>query len=475
MTSRSPSVTFRDPAGSLSFQDDLVIRRISAASRGDVVDLLDSSFCQTLQQRGDLIDALIDDSGETLILRHPRIPIPTYPWEWTPSQWLAAAELTLDLCEEALSAGWILKDATPLNILFQGGRPIFVDILSFERRDPHSSIWLAYGQYVRTFLLPLLMNRMLAWPLSLSLFKRDGYEPADCYAALGWGERLSRGAFWSITLPAVLDRRQEKRKSRRQDRRKEVREPSEAGSRTHPRRVADPEVTSSVLRRTWNDLRWRTRRAMPEGAPSDWSEYQGTLTHYTPEQSRKKLDWVRSAIATAQPKRVLDIGANTGEFSALAASAGAEVVALERDPAAADRLFLMARERKLAIQTIQADLARPTPAVGWENSESPGLLPRLEGQFDLVLMLAVIHHLILMEQIPIPAILSLCHRLTTRYLVVEWVPVEDPMYQSLMRGRDALYGGLSEADLLNACEGLFRTVYRQLLENGRVLFLFERV
>jgi len=140
-----------------------------------------------------------------------------------------------------------------------------------------------------------------------------------------------------------------------------------------------------------------------------------------------------------------------------------------------DSLFLMARERKLAIQTIQADLARPTPAVGWENSESPGLLPRLEGQFDLVLMLAVIHHLILMEQIPIPAILSLCHRLTTRYLVVEWVPVEDPMYQSLMRGRDALYGGLSEADLLNACEGLFRTVYRQLLENGRVLFLFERV
>jgi SAM-dependent methyltransferase len=474
MTSRSPSATFRDPAGSLSFQDGLVIRRISAAARGDVLDLLDSSFCRTLQQRGDLIDATIDTSGEELLLHHPRIPVPTYPWEWTPSQWLAAAELTLDLCDEGLSAGWILKDATPLNILFQGGRPIFVDILSFERRDPHSSIWLAYGQYVRTFLLPLLMNRMLAWPLSLSLFKRDGYEPADCYAALGWGERLSRAAFWSITLPAVLDRRQENRKSRRKDRRKEVREPSEAGSRTHPRRVADPEVTSSVLRRTWNDLRWRTRRAMPEGAPSDWSEYQGTLTHYTPEQSRKKLDWVRSAITTAQPRRVLDIGANTGEFSALAAAAGAEVVALERDPAAADRLFLMARERKLAIQTIQADLARPTPAVGWENAESPALLPRLEGQFDLVLMLAVIHHLILMEQIPIPAILSLCHRLTTRYLVVEWVPVADPMYQSLMRGRDALYGGLSETDLLNACEGLFRTVYRQLLENGRVLFLFER-
>ncbi len=126
------------------------------------------------------------------------------------------------------------------------------------------------------------------------------------------------------------------------------------------------------------------------------------------------------------PKRVLDIGANTGEFSALAAAAGAEVVALERDPAAADRLFAMASERNLSIQTIQADLARPTPAAGWENAESLALLPRLERRFDLVLMLAVIHHLILMEQIPIPAILSLCHRLTTRYLVIEWVPVDGP-------------------------------------------------
>jgi 2-polyprenyl-3-methyl-5-hydroxy-6-metoxy-1,4-benzoquinol methylase len=473
MTLASPSATFRDPAGSLSFVDDQVVRRIGAASRFDVLDLLDSSFCRAMQQRGDLINAAIEDTGEDLRLRHPRIPIPTYPWEWTPTQWLAAAELTLDLCEEALAAGWILKDATPLNVLFVGPRPIFVDILSFERRDPRSSIWLAYGQYVRTFLLPLLMNRMLAWPLSLSLFKRDGYEPADCYAALGWGDRLSRAALWPITLPAVLDRRKEKRQQR-QERRSEDRQPPEAAPRKLSR-VTDPEVTSAVLKRTLNDIRWRTRRAVARTAASEWSEYQGTLTHYTPEQSRQKVKWVRSAIERVQPKRVLDIGANTGEFSALAATAGAEVVALERDAAAADRLFAMARERKLAIQTIQADLARPSPAAGWENAESLALLPRLEAQFDLVLMLAVIHHLILMEQIPIPAILSLCHRLTTRYLVVEWVPVEDPMYRSLMRGRDALYGDLGEVDLMRACEGLFQTLSRQRLENGRSLFLLERI
>jgi len=463
MTHASPRATFRDPAGSLLLQDDRAVRRIAPASRAEVLDLLAAPFCQAMQQRGDLIAAELDDSGPQLILRHPRIPIPTYPWEWTPSQWIAAAELTLNLCQEALSDGWILKDATPLNILFNGPKPVLVDFLSFERRDPRSAIWLAYGQYVRTFLLPLLMDRLQHWPLCLSVFHRDGYEPAECFAALTWPRRLSRAALWPITLPTLLDQR--KSASAPQDS-----TPAQKKSRPHA-----PEVATHILRRTLNNLRRRTLRAAPRLASSNWSEYPQTLTHYTPEQSRQKLAWVRRALVSAQPKRVLDIGANTGEFSSLAASLGAEVVALERDQAAADRLFRTARPNNLPIQTIHADLARPTPAAGWLNAESLALLPRLEAQFDLVLMLAVIHHLLLMEQIPLAEILSLCHRFTRRHLIVEWVPVQDPMFQSLLRGRDHLYGSLAVADLFIACTNRFKLIDHQPLTNGRVLLLFDKI
>jgi SAM-dependent methyltransferase len=300
---------------------------------------------------------------------------------------------------------------------------------------------------------------MLSWPLSLSLFKRDGYEPADCYAALGWGARLSRAAFWPITLPTLLDRRKH----------------ADAPAKIARGRVADAEIAADVLKRRLKDLRRRTQRALPKSASSDWSQYSGTLTHYTAEESRQKLEWVRGAMERSQPQWVLDIGANTGEFSALAAEMGAQAVALERDMAAADRLFLMARQRNLTIQTIQADIARPTPAVGWENAESLALLARLETQFDLVMMLAVIHHLVLMEQIPLAAIAALCHRLTRRHLIVEWVPVGDPMYQSLMRGRESLYGSLSEADLMAACDGRFQVLDRKMLDNQRVLLLFEKI
>jgi 2-polyprenyl-3-methyl-5-hydroxy-6-metoxy-1,4-benzoquinol methylase len=462
MTPGTPTATFRDPAGSLSLEGDFAVRTIHPSARDQVMEFVTSQFCSRLQDRGDMVAITIKNTPAGLQLLHPRIPVPTYPWEWTPSQWLAAAQLTLTLCAEALNEGWVLKDATPLNILFVGSRPVLVDVLSFEPwdsapKDYPSHIWLAYAQYIRTFLLPLLMNRMLSWPLEMSLFKRDGYEPVELYKALSWRQRFSRAAFWPVTLPARLEKKGEEK----------------SAVRRAPQHKS-PELALHLLKRTLTGLRTRTRRAMPEYEGSEWSNYTATLKHYSAQESAQKMEWVRNVLEDLKPARVLDIGANTGVFSALAAEHGAQVVALERDAAAAENLFRMSHKSRLSIQTIHADLARPTPAVGWDNRETSTLLHRLEAKFEMVLMLAVIHHLILMEQIPISAILDLVYKMTWRYLVVEWVPVTDPMFQSLMRGRDALYGALTEEDLLKACERRFHTLRRQPLENGRILFLFAK-
>jgi hypothetical protein len=459
-TPTQPLPTFRDPAGSLRLEPDAAVRTIHPAAREAVLAFLASPLRHTLEQRGDLVATTADDAPTGLTLRHPRIAIPTYPWEWTPSQWLAAADLTLALAEEALGddpqQGWLLKDATPLNILFRGPRPVLVDVLSLEPLQPGNSIWLPYGQYIRTFLLPLLMHRLLHWPLALTLFKRDGYEPADLYAFLSWPQRLSRAALFPITLPTLLEKK------------------SGTAAPAKIPALKDPGLALHLLRKTFTGLRKRTRNALPQSTQSEWSDYTATRAHYTSAESAEKLAFVQAVLQDLRPTHVLDIGANTGEFSALAASLGAQVVALERDAAAADRLYNMSRAQQLDILTLHADLARPTPAVGWLNQENTALLPRLEGRFDLVLMLAVIHHLLLMEQVPLPSILALLHRLTTRHLILEWVPVTDPMFQSLMRGRDALYGHLSEADLTTACAGLFTTLQRQPLANGRILFLLEK-
>ncbi len=458
MSAFPPLPTFRDPAGSLAFEDGLVVRRISHAAREEALEWVNSPLAALLVERGDMVSSTIDDTPEGLRLLHPKIAIPTYPWEWSASQWLAAAEITLDLCNEALTHGWILKDATPLNILFVGPKPVLVDVLSFEKLDPTSSTWLAYGQYMRTFLLPLLTSKLLHWPLELSMFKRDGYEPIDLYDALSFSKRFSPTAFWPITLPALL----EKRKG--------------SGDKPVQPRAAnkDAELNLHILRRTLKSLRKSTLKAMPADHATEWSDYKANLGHYTAEQSQAKFDWVKSVLIEYHPATTLDIGANTGEFSKLASDCGSQVVALEREPVSAGKIFNTARSAGLNITTIHADLSRPTPAVGWDNRESSALLPRLEGQFELVMMLAVIHHILLLEQIPLPAIIDLCYKLTNKHLIVEWVPATDPMFVSLMRGRDALYGKLTSESLFAACSGKFSVIREEVLGNGRIMYLFQK-
>src|SRR5205814_57296 len=146
-----------------------------------------------------------------------------------------------------------------------------------------------------------------------------------------------------------------------------------------------------------------------------------------------------------QPKRVLDAGANTGHFSALAAKAGAEVVAIDLDEACVGAIWRRAAGEQLDILPLVVDLARPTPALGWRNRECPSLLERAAGKFDGVMMLALIHHLLVTERIPLEEIVQLASELTSTLLIIEFVGPQDEMFRQLVRGREALHEDLTEA------------------------------
>jgi SAM-dependent methyltransferase len=464
VTLNDSASTFRDPAGQLYLTPSHAIRRIHPESVVQTRAFLDSKLRGDLERSGDLIATeivapatnLAVDTGE-LWLRHPRIDPISYPWEWTTGQWRSAAELTLRLAGQAVDAGWSLKDATPLNIVFRGAQPVLVDVLSFERRDPNSAVWLAYGQFVRTFLLPLLATKYLKWPLEATFFSRDGYEPATLYRALRPWQRLHPHLLDVVTLATLLER---PTKSARQTRKV-------AG-------VSDPALAIHILHNRFARLAKQIRHAVQTDQSSRWRGYEKAATHYRAADVESKQQFVQRMLDRCRPLRVLDIGANTGTYSLLAAEAGAEVVALDSDRGALDLLWRTANRDKKAVATLVANIARPTPAAGWGNREQLSLLERLGGDFDMVLMLAVIHHLILREQAPLGHIGELCSTLTRQWLILEWIPPSDPMFQEWMRGRDDLYGHLSEDDLIRALAPWFRVVDRTVLDNQRTLLLMER-
>jgi SAM-dependent methyltransferase len=454
----SPDIaTFRDPAGSLRISGDHVLRTVHPHHAAESLRFLQSDLARRWIDEGHLIasEVLSAEENQPLLLQHPRISFPSYPWEWTPGQWVAAGELTLELCRQLLHQGWILKDATPLNILFDGARPVFVDVLSIERRDPGSPLWLAYGQFARTFLLPLAAYKYLGWPLAATLNRRDGYEPVDLYPYLSSLDRWSAPLRSLVTLPYLLEKKK-------------------GGGGAPPKLRQAPEIATAVLQRNLRRFGKTLHALEPKDRDSKWSDYPAAADHYSETERQQKQEFVGQALKSLRPGSVLDIGGNTGQYSRIAAGVGATVVAWDTDVASSDRSWRDAGAAGLPILPLVADVARPTPAVGWCNTESLTLLERARGRFDCVMMLGILHHLLLADQIPMADVATLLASLTRRASIVEWVPKTDVRYIDLCRGRDELYQHLDEALFQKEFTRYFTIVSRQELSNGRVLFLFEK-
>ena len=371
-----------------------------------------------------------------------------------------AAHFTLELSLKLLSAGLMLKDATPANVLFRGNRPVFVDLPSIVKREPGSYLWLARRQFEACFILPLLLSIHRGVPLDWSL--RDthaGVSHTMAARLLGVQRWLRPSLLMSVALPAALNNSNVK-----------------SGHGALEPKLANDERAVYTLERTFRQLQAQVNSLAPRASSqgSDWRAYMANRQHYQQEDLGLKQDFVRDALARVKPEFVLDVGANTGEFSALAARAGARVLALDTDESSVSGIFHRARSESLDIHPLVMDFARPTPAAGWQNGERSSFPDRGRGQFDLVMMLAVIHHLRVTNGVPLAAFIDAAARLSRRALLVEFVPRTDPMFRLIARGREDLYQDYTAEALEQALRASFHIEMTKPLPNGRTLYLATR-
>ena len=473
--------SIRDPAGRLYFVGPHLIRHIYAEYAPYYRVLLLSDFfaelmasgkvvCTSIIEEPDSFLATLDKKHDCkspdlaqgdLLLRHDVIPFVSYPCEWPGEMLQAAAELTLDLAEEGLAHGVGLKDATPYNVLFRGARPVFIDVLSFEERDPCDQIWLAQAQFVRTFSLPLLADSRLNLDLSTLFFsRRDGVEPYDLYKKLGALKKLSPTFLGKVSIPVWLSRLAE----------------AQGTSIYKSYRGKNADQARFIIGSMFRGMRRDIKRAGRAGnlSASQWSDYCRTCT-YDERTFAEKSSFVERFLSASRPKRVLDVGCNTGHFSRMAAIHGSQVIAIDQDQAVVGALWRMARQEGLDILPLVVDLARPTPALGWNNAETLSFLERSREAFDAVFMLALIHHLLAGDQIPLSEIFASAAQITRRYLLIEYVAPDDPQFRRISRGRDTLYKHLNIDFFEATAAGSFRILQKLETQNhGRCLYLMEK-
>lgn len=462
--------SFRDPDGFVFEYEGQIYRALSPSAAelltsldrdGHLKRWADAGLIVTTSfvPAGPVFDALSAlHPGYPAFLAHERLPLISYPCEWSPSMLADAAALTLRFQEELLSLGLSLKDATAYNIQFRNGRPVFIDLTSIEK-PRHLAAWYALGQFNRMFLYPLILAQRAGWDLrSYFLANLDGRSTLQVGQAFSAWRRWSPSLLLDVGLPFALERRIKRAPA------------AQHGEASAP--AGNPALQRSTLRRVGNKIRKLADSLHPETV---WGDYTQTCSYDdTAEQSKKTI--VADFLRLAAPATVLDLGCNTGDYSLIAAEAGAEVVATDFDVAAIDKLYRRLRDAadaRPAITPLVVDLANPTPGFGFMNRERPPFLERVRA--DCVMALALLHHLLVGANLSLPLVRDLLASLATRHLVLEFVPPDDPMFRKLVEFRENLYAGLTLEDVLEAFAPAFAPVEIQPVEHSpRTLVLLRR-
>ena len=261
----------------------------------------------------------------------------------------------------------------------------------------------------------------------------------------------------SITLPAILSRG------------------GDGGSdRFRSRNSRSSQEATFLLERLFRRMRRLLASAFDPAPKHQASNYAEGGHNYSAPESTAKVRVIEAAMLRYGPKNVLDIGCNIGRFSAIAASHGASVVAIDRDPDAVGTLWRAATRDKLDVLPLVIDIARPPGGCGWANREFASFVDRARGKFDCILMLALIHHLLVNERVPLDSIFELTAELTTDIAIVEYVDREDPQFRRIARGREALHAGLTRDFFEQAARRHFEIVESQEVTPTRRIYTLQK-
>ncbi|GIF71971.1 class I SAM-dependent methyltransferase [Asanoa siamensis] len=421
--------SFRDPQTRVFHADGEVLRGLGAQAAQDWKALRASDFFARTQAertvtRTEEVDRELPGAPGTwsATLRHEPLPFVTYPYEWSHAMRQDAARLHLRLLQDALAAGFTMKDGSAYNVQWRGAAPEFVDVGSFEPARAGEP-WAGYRQFCQTLLYPLMLQAHLDLdPRPLLRAQIDGVEPAQMRRMFGGTKRLARGVLKHVHLHDSIQSRNADRSTGA------VREQlKDAGFNSELVLAAVKAMAKLVDQLDW---------APPA---THWGDYRETCSYSEADRAAKQAFVDAALTAAAKTDLVLDLGANDGVFSRQAATRAQHVVAVEADPAVVDTLYRQLRaEGEQRILPIVMDLADPSPGGGWAGTERAGF-PQRAARADVTLALALVHHLAIGRNVPLPRVVDWLAGMG-RTVVVEFVHAEDPMAQRLLANKpDGLF------------------------------------
>lgn len=452
--------SFRDRSGAIYYAGDTVLRLVGDSYASSYDQLLQSGLYKTLTENGSLIhhEELPADQWPTeqllgqplhTVLQVPRIPFISYPYEWSFGQLKAAALLTLQIQLTALAHGMTLKDASAYNIQFWKGKPVFIDTLSFEPYQ-EGKPWAAYRQFCTHFLAPLaLISKVSIDMRRFSQLYIDGI-PLDLASKLLLKKtRFSPFFQMHIHYHAKLETRY-------------------SGDVQASQKIKF-NLSKNKLVAIINHLQSGINSLNLTISKTEWSDYYSQFSYSDASIEHKKVlvgEWTKELA----PQHTWDLGCNTGLFSEIVQPYSGQVTSFDIDYLAIEKFYQTLKTKSyMNVLPLVLDLSNPTPAIGWANQERKAFRDR--GGVDLILALALIHHLSIGNNVPFVQVAELFSALA-KHLIIEFVPKHDSQSQRLLVTKEDVFNDYNQNDFEAAFEQYFVIRKRQAITGTeRTLYL----
>lgn len=453
--------SFRDPSGHVYETESAIFRTVAPIAADNYEAARDQGLLKRLVKDGRIVGLCEVDPVEyglasdvaSYLLRHPRLPYISYPYEWSFSLLRDAALFHLDLNLELLEQGFTLSDASAYNVQFVGPKPVFIDHLSIRRyRD--GEFWTAHRQFCEQFLNPLLL-RSISGVAHNAWYRGnvEGIPVADLAKLLPLRRRLS----WRVLTHIVLQNRFQQN----------------AGQSNDIAKLQKRRLPHAGYKGMMTQLRrWIAGLASSRIGSTTWQNYADCNT-YDDTEKAEKAKFISKFTETVRPETLIDLGCNTGDYSKVALANGARrVIGFDFDQQALDRAHERAKAEDLDFLPLFLDAKNPSPDQGWLQAERYGYGSRANA--DGVLALAFIHHLAIAHNVPLEQAIGWIVQ-TAPSGVIEFVPKADPTVRQMLALRDDIFPDYDIATFSALLQNRARIHQQEMISNsGRTLFWYGR-
>lgn len=442
--------SFRDPSGFIFEREGKLLRQVNHVYKQHYDLFIQSGLYHKLVSGNFIIphkevqEEPFNNDGY-IILEPQQLDTITYPSEWCFSQLKDAALATLAITQMAIDHGMILKDATPYNIQFVGGHPLHIDTLSFETYDA-SKPWVAYRQFCNCFLFPLYM----AHYSELEVHKIFAAFPEGITAEitadlLPIKSRFNAGALMHVHLQNSVTAR--------------------------PKNESRVNFTKSKLQALLANLQSITSQLVKKTRKSAWSAYY-TSSILSDNYLSEKESVFTQLLDLVPPGLALDLGANNGNFSNILAAKSFKVIAVDNDSNLVEELYGAVKSTGASVLPLVLDVTNATPSSGLGGIERQSFHQRI--QPTVVTALALIHHLAVGRNIPLNRLASYFSTFSP-WLIIEWVPKEDPKVQEMLAGREDIFNSYTLSSFEQEFSLFFKVHGREKIHNTeRWIYLMKR-